>query len=390
MLAKRNFYGEIAIGILAILIIFSLMPSSINADTTEFQKVDQNKIPDELAMLATVTKNNYEKIKTWQGKISFEDMIIYRGSYAAELVKLSAGVTIEEPNELAAIAEGTRDFKIDLERNILFKSMNRPKPMEYINLDTGLHYTPLSSSYETKKITDKDYEIESSPYTFKKDGTITGWLAEKKRRYPEQDIEESDPRFCFSIGKMPWVLLPMMSEGVRRYNKDPNGTDANGRPNSAFSNVILEKAQTEKGAIYRVLINSTFEMKYTFEEKSGFNPTHIESKNTKGIKISEGDTDWVKIQDIFLPAEQQVTQYDGKDGRLRRQVKSIFSDMQVNMALPENTFSINNLGLKNGDKFVDKIESKEYKYQDANLVPIEDISAPAGGKKETTVAEPNK
>jgi hypothetical protein len=373
MSSKHNFCRKIAGGALVILIIFGLMQPAIGTDTTEFQKVVQNKIPDELAMLVAVTRTNYEKIKTWQGKISSESTYFYEGKYAADLVKQDTGITIKEPNELAVRAEGTKEFKIDLENNLSFRFMSRPNPMEYIDLGTGLNYTPLSSSYETKKIIANEYEIESSPYTFKKDGTILTWLAEKQLHNPAQtDLDESDPRHCFSIGKPPWVLLSMMSEGVRRYNNDPNGADGN-MPNSAFSNVILEKAQTEKGTTYRVQFkNPLFEWKYIFEEKNGFNPTHIEVKNGKGIKISEGATDWIKIQGIFLPSEQLVVQYDGGDGRLRRQAKSTFSDMQVNMALPEDTFSLSNLGLKNGDKFIDKVAGKEYKYQDANLVPIAD------------------
>jgi hypothetical protein len=375
MSSKHNFYKKIAGGALVILIIFGLMRPAIGADTEEFQKVEPNKVPDELAMLVSITWSNYEKIKTWQGKISFESTYFYEDKYAADLVKQDTGITIKEPNEIAAISKGTKEFNIDLEKNLSFRSMNRPNPMEYIDLDTGLNYTPISKSYEMKEIVANEYEIESSPYTKKKDGTILTWLAEKRLRNPAQtDFDESDPRYCFSIGKTPWVLLSMMSEGVRRYNKDPNGAGGN-MPNMAFSNVILEKAQTEKGAIYRVQIKkSLFEWKYVFEEKNGFNPTHIEVKNDKGIKISEGTTYWIKIQDIFLPAEQQVFQYDGVDGRLRRQAKSTFSDMQVNMVLPENTFSLSNLGLKNGDKFVDKIAGKEYKYQDAELVPIADVN----------------
>jgi len=410
--AKHNFYRKITGGILVLLTIFGLIQPAVGADAIKFQKVDQGKIPDELEMLVSATRANYEKIKTWQGKISSESTYFYyEGKYAADLVKQQAGITIKEPNSLARTGESTTEFKIDLGKNILFKNQKRSSPIDYINPDTETTYTSLDKSSETSKIIASEYEIESSPYTKKKDGTITSWLAEKKIRYPEQDLDESDPRFCFSIGRMPWVLLPMISEGVRRYNKDPNGIEGKKGPNSAFSGVILEKAQTEKGAIYRVLINSSFEMQYTFEEKNGFNPTHIESKNAKGIKISEGDIDWVKIQDIFLPAERRVTQYDGKDGRLRREVKLTFSDMQVNMPLSENTFSINNLGLKNGDKFVDKIANKEYKYQDANLIEVEKKSeadkkgqaisgdtnsTTATGKqkstqpKEASVTEPNK
>jgi len=360
MSTKCNFYEKIAIGALAIASIFSLVRPTTGADTGAFQKVEPNQVPDELAMLADVTQANYEKIKTWQGKISFEDMIIYQGAYAADLLERYAGVTIKEPNELGQMAMGTKAFKIDMEKNLLFKYMNWPKPTEFIDFDNSVIYPSLSKPVEVTKIITGEYEIESSPYTFKEDGTILSRLARKRPRNPSQiDSDESDPRYCFSIGQFPWVLLPRISEWVHRQNTDPNDS------------LALEKAQTAEGAIYRIqLKNSLFEWKYTFEEEKGFNPTHIEVKNNKGIKISEGTVDWIKIQGIFLPSEKQVFQYDGDNGLLRRQAKSTFSDMQVNITLPEGTFSLNNLSLKNGDKFIDKIEGKEYTYQDTNLVPV--------------------
>ncbi len=368
---KQNFHKRIAGNISIILIVFGLIYPSTGAEVTEYQKVEQNKVPDELNMLVSLTKSNYEKIKTWQGKTSSESTLIYRGKNAADIVKDHAGVTIQEPNELASTGKGITEFKIDLEKNLLFEKQSRPNPREYIDLDTGFTCTSLDKSDERSKIIANDYEIDSSPDTMRKDGTVLTWLAQKRPRNPSQiDFDQSDPRHCFSIAMPPWILLSMMSEGVRLYNKDPNGSNGN-MPNNAFRSVTVEKAQTEKGAVYRVHIEQgSYEFKYVFEEKDGFNPTHIEVKNDKGIKTSEVTTDWVNIQGIFLPAEQQVLQYDDKDGRLRQQKKKVFSDMQVNIALPENTFALNNLGLKNGDKFVDKIASKEYKYQDANLVPI--------------------
>ncbi len=375
---KHNFYKRIADDISIILIVFSLIYPATGAEVTEFQKVEQNKVPDELNMLVSVTKSNYEKIKTWQGRISSESTLIYRGKNAAEMVKDQAGVTIQEPNELASTGKGVTEFKIDLEKNLLFRKQNRPNPTEYIDLDTGFTCSSLDKSYQSLIITANDYEIDSSPYTMKKDGTVLTWLAEKRPHnhaaQTETDFGESDPRHCFSIGLPPWVLLSRMSEGVRLYNQDPNGADGN-MPNKAFRSVTVEKTQTEKGAVYQVQAEQgSYEFKYVFEEKNGFNPTHIEVKKGKGIKISEITTDWVEIQGIFMPKEEQIMQFDDNDGRLRRLKKRIFSDMQVNMALPENTFSIKNLGLKNGDKFVDKIAQKEYKYQDANLIFVADIN----------------
>jgi hypothetical protein len=370
ILIKPKYYETIAIGVLSIASIFSLIRPSTGADTGGFQKIDPNKVPDELAMLATVTRANYEKIKTWQGKITFEDMIIYRGTYAADLVKRHADITIKEPNEVAQRAEGTTEFKIDLKNNILFKYMSWAKPTEFIDFDKGVIYPSLSVSRWRTKIITGEYEIESLPYTFKKDGTILGRIGRKQLHKPSQiDFDESDPRHCFSIGQPAWVTLSKMSEYVRNYNKDPNGT-VGGMSKSDFDSVVLEKDQTAKGITYRMKLTVPGEgyEEITFDGAKGFNPTYIEVKNGKGIKISKITIDFNEIDGIFLPSQRHVLQYDGTDGRLRREAKSTFSDMQVNMVFPENTFSLNNLGLCNGDKFIDKILDKEYTYKDGKLI----------------------
>jgi hypothetical protein len=370
MSTKHNFYEKIVVGVLVIAVIFTLVRPAIGADTGGFQKIDPNKVPDELAMLSAVTKANYEKIKTLQGKVTFEDTIIYRGAYAADLLKRHAGITIKEPNELADIAEGTTEFKLDLGKNLFFKYMNRPKPMEYIDLDKGIAYTSSEGSFERTGIITGEYKIESYPYTKKKDGTILTRMAEKRlRRQPEIITDDSDPRIGFNIGRPVWELLSQFSDGLRSYNKGDINT---------FYDVVLEKEQTAKGITYRMQLtdpgaSQPFE-KFVLDGEKGFNPTYIEVKNDKGITISEITTDFIKIEGIFLPSKRHVIQYDGADGRLRREAKSTFSNMQVNMTLPKNTFSLNNLGLCNGDKFVDKILNKEYTYQDANLVSIADAN----------------
>ena len=369
MLVKHNSYEKIVAGILAITVILGSFHFTTGADVVKFQKIDPNKVAGELAMLATVTRANYEKIKTWQGRTSFETTgIYYRGEKGTDLLEQYAGIkSVKEPNELGHRAMGTKEFKIDLEKNLLFRHMNWPKPTEFIDIDKNTVYPSLSGSMETTKIIAGEYEIESSPFGKKEDGTILSWRATKQPHRQSQIItDDSDPRYCYSIGKPAWVLLTELSEGIRLFGKDPNG---------AFSGVILEKAQAAKGIIYRMQLTlpgaiPSFEWKVTFDGEQGFNPVCVEVKNDKGIKISEITRDFIKIGDIFLPAKQRVVQYDGTDGRLRRIAESTFSDMQVNMALPENTFSHKNLGLKNGDKFVDEIEKKEYTYQDANLVPV--------------------
>ena len=362
---------------MVITIIFCLIYPAIGNDAIKFQRIAPDKVPDELAKLADVTKANYEKIKTWQGKVASESSYFYyRGEKTADLLRRHAGIkSIAEPNELTMTGKSAMEFNIDMKNNLLFRYQNRSKPIEYIDTEKGVTYTSLEESSESTRIIAGEYEIKSYPYTMKKDGTILSRRVRKQPRRQSQIItDDSDPRYCYSIGKPVWVLLSEFSEGIRRYNKDPNGAVGT-LPNSAFGGVVLEKAKTAKGVTY--LMKFTIpgaslpdEEKFIFDGEKGFNPVYVEVKTDKGIKISEITRDFIEVQGIFLPAKQQVLQYDRSDGRLRRMAESTFSDMKVNMELPDKIFSYKNLGLKNGDEFIDEIEKKEYTYQDANLVPV--------------------
>lgn len=366
MVTVNSSCKKMTIVALVIMAILSFVNPVIGDNIGTFQKIDPNKIPDVLAMLAATTYENYEKIKTLKGQVSFEDMIIYRGVYAADRLKQKAGITIKEPNKLADISEGISEFKLDLKKNILFKNVKWPNPDNFIDFNSNAIYPSLSGAKERTNIITNEYELESYPYTMEKDGTVLSRIAEKRKLNKSGIIkDESDPRICFAIGRPVWELLSQFSSGLRNYYRG----DVN-----VFYDVVLEKKQTAKGSSYRVQLKNPgatqpFEV-FVLDGEKGFNPTYIEVINDNGVKISEITTDFNEINGIFLPIQRQVLQYDGNDGLLRRQSDSTFRDLQVNISFPENTFSINNLGLKNGEKFVDKIAGKEYKYQDANFVPI--------------------
>ena len=368
MISIKHKYVKEMVMVILITIIIILAPPEIKAEIGEFQIIDSNKMTDELSMLASVTKVNYEKIKTLQGKTSFEEMVIYRGAYAADLVKRHAGITIKEPNEIAELSEGKCEFKVDFVKNLFFKYMKLIKPMEYFDIDNGISYQSVEGSSEMKKIITEKYEIESYPYTKKRDGTILSRAADKRaRKHSEIITDDSDPRISFNLVIPVWELLLQFSEGLRSFNKG----DIN-----SFYNVVIEKAQTIKGITYRIQFTEPgashpFET-FVLDGEKGFNPTYIEVKNDEGIIISIIKTDFIKIEDIFLPSKRHVIQYDGNDGRLRREYKSTFTNLKVNMNLPENTFSIKNLGLSDGDTFKDSVEGKQYRYQDANLIPIKE------------------
>ncbi len=366
MSTKFNFHGKLVVKLLIITLIFSLAHPATSTETEDFQKVDPNEVPNELAMLAAVTRANFEKIKTLQGKASIERILVYRGSRAAKVLEQFAGITSIEPNQIADITKSTSKFKIDLEKDLFFKFVNIPKPSELIDLENGTVYQTSFASVERAKIITEEYEIETRPYRRNKDGTISSRIAEKQpRKYPQIITDDSDPRIGFNIDKPVCVFLTELSDGLRNYRQGII---------RSFYGVVLEKAQTEKGITYRVQLIIQGGTKpstiFVLDGEKGFNPTHFEHKNSKNIKVYEIIADFNEIDGIFVPCERRYIQYDVADGRFRQESKSTFSDVQVNVALPENTFTYKNLGLKDGDKFVDKILDKEYIYKNEELIPV--------------------
>jgi hypothetical protein len=101
--------------------------------------------------------------------------------------------------------------------------------------------------------------------------------------------------------------------------------------------------------------------------------------------------EYQKVNGVYVPIRDTEDTYDySRDFSLRSHEEDVFKNVRINDSIPAETFTYKNLGLKDGDEFIDRIASKEYKYQDANLVLIADLPAPASGKQEPAAAEPNE
>ena len=157
-------------------------------------------------------------------------------------------------------------------------------------------------------------------------------------------------------------MLSQLSESLCLYQE--------GAVDSAFE-IVLEKKQTGQDIFYRVQLsmpelNQPFEI-FVLEGEKAFNPTYIELRNDSGQIISITTREFIEIEGIFLPSKEHLIQF-GNDGCLQREARTILSDMQVNKPLPEETFSLNNLGLQDGDEFKDEIQGKKYTVKAGQLV----------------------
>ncbi len=331
--------------------------SAVEVDTLDFQRIDPNDVWNELEFLSFQIKANFDKIKTWKGKISYQKASFYRGKKATHMLEEFAEVkSITDPNELGIVAIGTTEFKLDLEKKLLYRFRNRDS-LEFLNFDSGkLHESPRNVKHQRTIINTPEYEIKCVPKAFKKDGTITRKMARKYvgRKFPGFYSEE-DPRTFFYILISPWEQF---SNLIKLHDLYLEGAA------DSFMEVKLEKSQVGESTIYCVQIidpeSGEVGEKIVLDSSKGFNVISVQQWY-KGKVLSKITRDFAKIDGVYLPINEDKLQYD-REGLLRHDENFTLSEMQINTVISEETFSIHNLGLKDGDGYLDETKGKEYKY----------------------------
>ena len=344
--------------LIVLVIVFALSYIS-QASGTEYREVDPNEIPGKLAELASVTKANYEKIKTWKGKITVHYVWVSRGGVAAEDLKEFAGVEpAEEPNELHDIADYTIEFKIDLEKDRFFSYSDRPEAMIYWNPENDTTYKSLSGPSQDIEIVTQEYQICISPFRMTKDHVVLERIARKERPIP---TARSDPRKVFKIGKPIWLAFSQLSQSLQMTGIETFGVVLKEKTEGGNVTYRLEVSDPGKKQPFHILVLSG---------EAGFNPTYIESRED-GLVLTRKTLEFTEIEGIYLPSKWNVSQYYPSDGGLMREVVRTIDNMQINVPIPDSTFSERSY-LREGEKLIDHTNNKkEFIFEDGKLVEFE-------------------
>jgi hypothetical protein len=124
--------------------------------------------------------------------------------------------------------------------------------------------------------------------------------------------------------------------------------------------VNLERSKPEHYAILTII----------FSSHCGFNMIYWEAATGSGMVFQKQTWEYELIDNIYLPKRRIIKLY-GSNGEMTSEYDSAYKNNKVNKEIPPETFEYINLNLKDGDKFIDKIENKEYAYQGGELVEIE-------------------
>ena len=351
-----------------------LLACGLTAGQSEtFQAVDPEKIPGILKTISSQTKSNFEKIQTWQGELESSRRFLVIGKNVKSTFETMTDAVGPCPNEITELTSSTIIFKCDLGKGLFHSKSCREKPTRYFgtadNRDLGTKSVPRCSS----NIVTNEYRITAEP-SVRREGEVI------ERKATKEKADEDNPRhlglqpvylpiYVLSLDSQPWGHYPDVIKIIEEKGE------------YAVDGYVLKVEQRTVSGDVQYRVHEPFKMNVfninngwlinTFSANAGYNMISSERSRADGKPMQKNSTEYQKVNGVYVPIRAEEDSYDySRDFRLRGYNETSFKNVRINDAIPEETFTYKNLGLKNGDKFVDKIAGKEYKYQDDNLVPI--------------------
>ncbi|MGD0077432.1 MAG: hypothetical protein ABSB91_02265 [Sedimentisphaerales bacterium] len=355
----------------------SIMDCVASEGKDEFYPVDINRIPEVLNLVSSKVLDNYGRIKTWQGKA--EGIMTY-GRY----------------RKVA--------FDLDVEKDLLYVDDYPAELIEDTNIEGGKRINTTDALKSQISIVSPDIYIHSQP--------VVGPGNKVLKRKAFRELHQKECSTCRS--SLPFVFDPksqlkqplaIIQKSFPLIIKKAKGLGGNKnydlikKVDENIKNGITEYRVTEQLKLTLEPNDPNYLlMSSIFSSNKGYNIisqiTTLYTTNESKI-IQRRTWDYVLIDDIYV-LSKTLTQSYSDTGKSTFYEEIAFNDIKINKPISDDVFSYKNLGLRNGDKFVDKIANKEYNYQDYNLVFVSDLPTPANGKQEaipskkTDVNEPNK
>lgn len=314
-------------------------------------------------MISDEVRNNYEYIKTWQGNVHIKEDIIYQGSAAETRFRTAIDSTAEEPNSIMARREWMIEFSIDTVSDSLYAGYKPTAGLQYIDLDRQMSLKPRGTLADRRAIRTPEYELHSNVNRLR-EGVVVSRSAYKQKKNPDSFTPPVfDPRDPLVHGNPIWETFDKAIEQIK--SKGYVGIDGHV--------MKVEEISNSDSVQYRVQlpakISSTDYLFLTmvFSGNVGLNMTLLETTNVKGVMLQKATWEYELKEGVYLPTKKTKQRYD-VEGNLIYFQEIVYENLQINKPVSPSTFTHQNLDLRNGDRYIDKIENKEYVFKNGQMV----------------------
>lgn len=363
------------LSVLIVLVNFSKAETLNNNTAGGSSPVEPNRIPEILTMISNRTKSNYEQIKTWQGKADVIKDYIYEGDRAEKIFKTSTDGKGEVPSKIREHKETIIEFSLDAEKEFLYANYYSysAKP-QYTDFESGRDLGAKGILGRRIAIITPEYQLDCMGDTMR-DGVVMSRRAVKQTRPKNSSTccvghPVYDPRKSLSIGDQIWEFFPRLVEYIKEHGKYSVGR----------FDLQVEERKTGDTNDYRIIMPSMMQgdgnylfHEWVFSGDKGFNVVSFETiyrneRDSSNITFRREILEYERFDNVYVTCYKLEQTFDIPSGKLNKEMTITFKNQKVNRPIPEETFTYKNLGLQNGDKFIDKILNKEYTYQDGELI----------------------
>jgi hypothetical protein len=357
------------------LLIISLLlfTSFADGEPNDFKPVSSNDVNYVLNMLAAHIQDNYDRINTWEGEIEYTYHKWYRDNSAEIEFRDHVQSNEQAPGEFEKTANGKKGFVIDSKKDNISIHYIPIGQMSLLDTKTNRSFESDADRREETVIVTPNYLMECGPYRYDYKGNKKELVQRIgiKRPVPSNPMMtwEEDPRVTLKSRGLPiWIQLEsLIKKGLKQGGFS---IKLEKRADNGFVEYRLEEPVVADGNAFGL-------MRMIFPGNKGFIITEYEYTDTNGNIQAKQTIDFTLIDGIYLPSLRHTLQYD-ENGRIQTDKTEIFKNIRVNKTIPEDSFTYENAGLKNGDFVKDEITNKKYEYRDANLILITEPNSSEG------------
>jgi len=352
-----------------IMILIFLLCDLTIGQTEEFQTVPAERIPDILNTISNHIHENFRRIHTLEGETEVSWYVVYKGETAKDIFVRNTDAIGEAPNSIMEIALSKTTFSCDLDKGFFYSKNHRTIPSRYIDPLSGKDLGTKSIPWYRISILTPEYYLQSMPNRMR-DGHIV------QRRVVKEKVDKDcsscerpsvvDPRNLFNFRSPLWLQYPRILKRIREkgeYVVDEYALKVEELilPDIVQYRVHEPTKNRPHGNVW--FIN-------TFSSNAGYNMVAYEETRSDGRLMHKRSVEYKLIEGVYVPSKETKENLDAENSSQQYQKTRTFKNVRLNHSIPAETFTYNNLGLENGDEFVDKILGKEYTYQEGVLVEI--------------------
>jgi hypothetical protein len=375
--------------VLFTLSLFNWTGAAYNNQECQWVAVDQNSFAEILTMINSRVEENYDRIKTWQGKVRIVTESVNEGEgrkRAYEQILVDKPL----PNKIIDHVELTKEFAVDANKGLVYESVHPDAQQQITDAETGrnLQLKELVQIGSGKSILTPNYHLDCRENK-DRDGIIVSRTVIKQTRpageltcqghlRPGFDPRETMRIFGDITGESFAPLGGTFAKYLAFFDKE-GGHSIDGYPT-----ITVEECNVGDVKKYRIVIlilskDSTGATVYVAStlvcsSEAGFNVVSYLTRANNDRVLENKTWRYTLVNGVYLPLQTTKVHFDYQTGNLQTQTTITFVNQTLNEAINDDVFTYKNLGLENGDKFVDKILQKEYTYQNGELIELESQS----------------